>query len=189
MHWTSASYYFQLLISCLLFFYVLKSVMSLSDSGSHCGGHERFGFEEHPLVWELLRWSRSSGQYTCGQNVDAVGALFVKISHGNADFCRQNINLYSSPTSAAQLFFICSLSLFWLLFAFLWYTDRCPWPTHLMCTAEGSRIFCRVKKVTRAPEIENRKSQTIRSWLNFNSIVCSHGNIMKKYNLKGAKWS
>lgn len=154
--------------------------MCLSDSGSHCGGHERFGSKEQPLVCELLRSSGSSGPYACGQNVDAVGALFAEIKAGNADLCRQNINLYSSSTSAARLFFICNLSLFWLLFAFLWYIDRCPGPTHLMCTAEGSTIFCRVKKVTRAPEIENRKSQTIRSWLNFNSIVCSHGNVKKK---------
>lgn len=130
-----------------------------------------------PWIVNCSGQAGQGGQYACGQNVGAVGALF---KDGKADLSRQNINLYSSSTSAAELFFICNLSLFLLLFAFLWYIDRCPGPTRLMCTAEGSRIFCRVKKVTRAPEIENRKSQTIRSWLNFNSIVCSHGNVKKK---------
>lgn len=117
-----------------------------------------------PVKWTIHIWVK------CG----CQGAVFAKIKYGNADFCRQNINLYSSSASAAQLFFLHNLSLLWLLFAFLWYIDICPWPAHLMHCAEEGRLFCRVKKVTWAPEIKNRKSQTIRSWLNFNSIVCSH---------------
>lgn len=42
----------------------------------------------------------------------------------NTDVCRPNMNLYSSLASAAQLFFLHNLSLFWLLFAFFmiyWY--------------------------------------------------------------------
>lgn len=93
--------------------------MCLSDSGSHCGGHERFGSKEQPLVCELLGSSGPSGQCACGQNVDAVGAWFAELKDGNADLCRQNFNLYSSSTSAAQLFFICNLPLLWLLLAFL----------------------------------------------------------------------
>lgn len=49
--------------------------MCLSD----CGGHERFGSKEQPLVCDLLRSSGSSGQCTCGQKVDAVGALLISV--------------------------------------------------------------------------------------------------------------
>lgn len=135
------------------------------QSCSHCSMEDIKGLfqKEHLLVCEPLRSNGSSGQYACGQNVDAKGALFAKIKYGNLDFCRPNTDLYSSSASAAQLFFIHNLTLFLLLFAFLRYIATCPRPTRLTCTAEESRIVCMSGEESHESPIENRNSQTIRS--------------------------
>lgn len=119
------------------------------QSCSHCSVEDIKGLfqKEHLLVCELLRSNGSSGQYACGQNVDAIGALFAKIKYGNLDFCRPNTDLCSSA-SATHLFFIHNLTLFWLLFAFLKIYRHMPMTNTLDMHC---RIGCRVKKVTRAP--------------------------------------
>lgn len=113
--------------------------------------------------------------------------VFAKIKYGNADFCRQSINLYFTSASAAQHFFLHNLSLLWLLFAFLWYIAVCPRPAHLThCAGEQTILYGEESHMSpwnRKQEISNNKELTQLQL----DCLQPRGNVKKTWNHESLK--